>query len=219
MPPRSTIYWDACIFIAWLKNEVRPPGEMDGIVECVEAVERNEIRLITSVQTRTEVFEANLSDQVKTMYADLLKRRNVQLIDNDLRVSDLARQIREYYAELSHRDGQPGITTPDAVHLATAIHYKADAFYTFDKGDRKARSLLSLDGNVAGHPLKIWKGERRRALDNMSLTASCHSGHGSPPRYSGGSTPVGAATQLNVMRILVLEYSEFQNGGSNVFLE
>jgi hypothetical protein len=32
-------------------------------------------------------------------------------------VSDLARQIREFYADLSRRDGKPGLTTPDAVHL------------------------------------------------------------------------------------------------------
>ena len=132
---------------------------MDGVIECVEAVQRNEILLITSVLTRTEVYEADLTNEVREMYSNLLKRRNVQLIDNDLRVSDLARQIREYYRELSRRDGQPGLTTPDAVHLATAIHYKADAFYTFDEGSKGSRSMLSLNGSVAGHSLKICKPE------------------------------------------------------------
>jgi len=157
MPPRRLIYWDACVFIAWLKDEIRPPGEMDGVVECVDQVESGSVRLVTSVLTRTEVFETNLPQDVKARYSALLGRRNVQTVDNDLRVSDLARQIREFYGAQSKRDGLPGLTPADAIHLATAIHYKADAFYTFDDGKKGGRSLLSLDGNVAGHPLKITK--------------------------------------------------------------
>jgi hypothetical protein len=81
----------------------------------------------------------------------------VQLLDNDLRVSALAREIREYYEAQSKIDGLPRLTTPDAIHVATAIHYKADAFWTFDDGGYGGRSLLSLNGNVAGHPLVVCK--------------------------------------------------------------
>ena len=157
MPLIRTIYWDSCIFIAWIKDEKRPPGEMDGIYECVEEVEAGRNRIITSVLTRTEVFEANLSQEIKKKYTQLLNRRKVQLLDQDLRVSDLAREIREYYERQSQIDGLPGLSVADAVHLATAIHYRVDAFWTFDNGGYKARSLLSLNGNVAGHLLVITK--------------------------------------------------------------
>jgi len=153
MLPTKLIYWDSCIFLAWLKDEDRPEGEMDGVYECVEGVERNTVRLITSVLTRTEVLEADLDDHTRNLYSQLLKRRNVQLVDNDLRVSNLAREIREYYRE------KPSLKTDDAIHLATAIHYRADAFYTFDEGKHGGRSLLSLNGNVAGYPLKVCKPE------------------------------------------------------------
>lgn len=156
MPPKL-IYWDSCIFIAWLKDERRPPGEMDGVYECVELVESNQVRLITSTLTRTEVFEAELTPEVRSRYSLLLNRRNVQQVDADLRITDLARQIREHYHALG--DGKKGISQADAVHLATAIHLKAHAFYTFDDGGKGARSLLSLDGDVAGHPLRICKPE------------------------------------------------------------
>jgi predicted nucleic acid-binding protein len=157
MPPTSTIYWDSCVFIAWLKDEQRPPGEMDGVYECVEEVEARRTRLITSVVTRTEVFEADLPEAVRESYSRLLNRRNVQVLDNDLRVSNLAREIREHYQRQRLTDGLPGLSTPDAVHLATAIHYRADAFWTFDDGRHGGRSLLSLNGDVAGHPLVICK--------------------------------------------------------------
>ena len=157
MPQRRVVYWDSCIFIAWLKNERRPNGEMDVIAECVEQIEAGEVKLITSVIARTEVFETDLSEDIKEKYAKLLNRRNVVLLDQDLRVSELARQIREHYRDQSKQDGLAGLTSPDAIHLATAIHFKADAFYTFDQGKNGGRSLLSLDGNVAGHALHICK--------------------------------------------------------------
>ena len=150
-------YWDSCIFIAWLKDEKRPNNEMDGVYECVDETKKGRIRLITSVLTRTEVFEANLTPDVKQKYDAFLKRRNVQLLDNDLRIADLARNIREYYEAQSRIDGLPPVRTPDAIHLATAIHYKADAFWTFDAGGYGGRSLLSLNGNVAGNQLTICK--------------------------------------------------------------
>jgi hypothetical protein len=57
------------------------------------------------------------------------------------------------------------LLTPDAIHLATAIHYNADEFHTFDgskprtpRDKRYTRSgLLLLDGNVAGHGLTVCK--------------------------------------------------------------
>jgi len=173
MPPTDIIYWDSCIFIAWLKDEKRPGNEMDGVYECVEDVEKGKIRLITSVMTRTEVLEANLTDEVRNKYVNLLKRRNVQSIDQDLRVADLSRKIREYYNEQKKIDGLPGISSPDAIHLATAVHYRATAFYTFDDGKKGSRGLLSLDGNVAGFPLAVCKPRIRqyRLRFNMNGTS------------------------------------------------
>jgi len=157
MPQVRIIYWDSCIFLAWLKDEKRPNHEMDGIYECVREVEIGKTRLITSVITKIEVYEADLSTEVRQKYDALLRRRSVQLLDQDLRISDLGRQIREFYHQQSRIDGLPELTTPDATHLATAIHYKADGFWTFDNGRHGGRSLLSLNGNVAGYPLTICK--------------------------------------------------------------
>jgi len=29
----NAIYWDTAVFLAWLQNEVRMPGEMEGVAE------------------------------------------------------------------------------------------------------------------------------------------------------------------------------------------
>jgi hypothetical protein len=59
----------------------------------------------------------------------------------------LAQEIRVFYRQRNKK-----LSVPDTTHLATAIHYRVDALYTFDEDD-----LLPLNGNVAGHDLVICK--------------------------------------------------------------
>ncbi len=44
-------YWDSCLFLAWIKDEERPSGEMDGVREVIERVKRRDAKIITSVLT------------------------------------------------------------------------------------------------------------------------------------------------------------------------
>jgi hypothetical protein len=53
-------YWDTCIFLAWLNDERRKPGEMDGVREVIGRSKRREVRIITSVLTQVEVLESRL---------------------------------------------------------------------------------------------------------------------------------------------------------------
>jgi hypothetical protein len=73
------------------------------------------------------------------------------MYDVNARIARIAHDIRDFYAR--RNDGLPTLTTPDALHLATAIAYECAAFYTLDAKNRpdKNRSLLSLSGGlVAG---------------------------------------------------------------------
>jgi hypothetical protein len=72
---------------------------------------------------------------------------------------ELSQQLPDYYQRQRAIDGLPTLTTPDAIHLATAIYYGASEFHTFDERDepRRRRALLPLSGNVAGYPLVIIK--------------------------------------------------------------
>jgi hypothetical protein len=150
---KKKYYWDACIFIAWLMEDEHQPGAvMDGIERIVAEVERNEAILITSFLTKSEVLECKLTPRAKELFNKIFQRRNVQIAQGDRRVGDLAAEIRNRY----ERQGT-SISVPDTIHLASAIVYGADEFHTLDgAGKRKRKSdLLSLDGNVAGHNLRI----------------------------------------------------------------
>jgi predicted nucleic acid-binding protein len=157
MPYSKTIYWDASIWIAWLCDEQRPNQEMAGVEECVLQVDRGEILLITSAVMYTEVNHLGLPQDAADKLGGLTTKRNVSILPLDPRVGALSIELRKFYRDLSRRDGKPELTEHDADHLATAIHYRADAFYTFDDGKKGGRGLLSLDGNVAGHRLVVCK--------------------------------------------------------------
>src|SRR5277367_6240872 len=63
------------------------------------------------------------------------KRRNVVQISVDTRISQRASAIRNYYNQRGTK-----LTTPDSIHLATAIIYEADEFHTLDGDGKRQRA-------------------------------------------------------------------------------
>lgn len=156
---KPIIYWDTCVFLAWIKNESRANNEMHGVEDVANKIHKDHVILITSALTTTEILESTLGDIAKKRFNDLFKRRNCRLCSVDQRVLQKAHNIRDFYQRQKAVDGLPTVTTPDAIHLATAIHYDATEFHTFDQNDKpnRVRALLPLNGNVAGYPLTICK--------------------------------------------------------------
>ncbi len=156
---KSVYYWDSSVLLAWIKDEKRPPGEIGGVCEIAEKIHGNEAILITSVVTQTEWLQCTLPQTAQDALDRFFKRRNVRLINVDSRIAKLAQEIRNHYQQEKRRqiDPHPTVSQADAVHLATVILYEATEFHTFDDGGKDGRSLLDLDGNVAGHSLKICK--------------------------------------------------------------
>ena len=149
-------YWDSCLFIAWLKDEQRKTGEMDGVRDVIERAKRREAKLMTSVLTLTEALSSKIPVGMDTLFANLLKRISKQGIDT--KIATLAHDLRDYYVQKSVEHEGKTLSSPDALHLATAILYRADEFHTFDeRGSRNHLGLLRLTGNVAGHNLTICK--------------------------------------------------------------
>jgi predicted nucleic acid-binding protein len=137
-------YWDSCLFLAWLKDEARTSGEMDGVREIIERSRKRDCRIMTSVLTSIEVLEGKIPAGMDTMFTGLLKR--ITRVGIETKVAQLAHDIRNHCA----KEGR-NIKTPDAIHLATAILNRADEFHTFDD------QLIGLSGNIAGHKLVICK--------------------------------------------------------------
>lgn len=145
---RDLIYLDTSVILAWIKNELRPDNEMDGVEYCMEKIESGEIKSITSVNTLVEICEGDIEPDKKAILDRTLgPRRSLEQIAVDHRIASLAQEIRKYYREHGKR-----LELPDTIHLATAIRFRVDALYTFDGDD-----LLRLNGNVAGHNLVICK--------------------------------------------------------------
>ncbi|MCZ7568841.1 MAG: type II toxin-antitoxin system VapC family toxin [Ardenticatenaceae bacterium] len=146
-------YWDACIFIAWLKNEQRSNlMDMAGINEQVDLFKKGNVQLATSVITLIEVLASGVSPGNRDRLEQLFRRRNYHLIEVNRKIADIAHEIRDYYQQQGGADGLPTIATPDAIHLATAIWYKCDILCTFDANDKRGRQrgLIPLNQNVAG---------------------------------------------------------------------
>src|SRR5258707_7048201 len=77
-------YWDTCIFLAWLNDEQRKSGEMDGVREVIARFKRRDVRLATSVLTQIEVLQSKIPVGLTSLFLDLLKRLNKIGIDTKI---------------------------------------------------------------------------------------------------------------------------------------
>jgi predicted nucleic acid-binding protein len=146
MLKKPKYYWDTCIFLALLKDEPMSKEDKQGLIDVVKEIDSCRAILITSVQTLTEIQEANLTnDQIHHLELSL-KKPSTAKINIDLRVAELAGQIRSHYNQQGLK-----VTTTDAIHLATAFLHKADELHTFDL------KMLRFNGNLMGLNLKICK--------------------------------------------------------------
>jgi predicted nucleic acid-binding protein len=148
MPGSPLYYWDTCLFLAWLKDEERKVGEMDGVRDIIQRMKRRDARVMTSVLTSIEVLSARIPVGMDSLFKDTIKRLNRQSVD--IRVAQIAHDIRNHYAIAGR-----SLKTADSIHLATAILYRADEFHTFDE------QLISFSGNVGGHKLIVCKPETK----------------------------------------------------------
>jgi predicted nucleic acid-binding protein len=154
-------YWDTCIFLAWLKDEQsRKAGEMTGVYDCLNKFKRRELSLMTSTLTITEITIAKIPAGTETLLDGAMQRPNFTKISADVKVARLARDLRNYYLSRENEYEGKTLSVPDAIHLASAILYRATEFHTFDGKDGtrdKTLGLLPLSGNVGGHAITICK--------------------------------------------------------------
>ena len=156
---KPKFYWDTAPLIAWITDERRDdPAEMAGLAEVLELVDRGRAILMTSVLWRAEVFDSSLTAGQKKKLELIFDGRSVIELGIDSRIMTLTSEIRSMQSQSRKKDALKTLTVPDAIHLATAIHYGASEFHTFDGARKLGRNrggLLTLDGNVGGHRLKI----------------------------------------------------------------
>jgi predicted nucleic acid-binding protein len=157
---REAAYWDTCVFLAWIKGESRSPEEVSGIRQCIDEAKAGHVLIITSDITRVEVLDCRFdTPEQSSAFASFLQRPEVHCLPVDNRVALLAHEIRDYYQQRALENDNRTLRTPDAIHLATAVHFEAREMHTFDDGKRGGKSLglLGLSGSVAGRNLTVCK--------------------------------------------------------------
>lgn len=156
---KPRFYWDTVCLIAWITDEARlDPSELDGLAEVIELAEQGKATILMSVLWRAEILRGDLIASRKKQLKEIFDFRLIEEVGIDSRVMELASEIRAFHRRSTAKSALKNIRVPDAIHLASAIHYEATEFHTFDgkKPDgRNVGKLLTLNGNVAGHKLKI----------------------------------------------------------------
>ena len=135
--PKARFCWDACVFIAFLKGEARAEEEAAGMREVLEMMRMGRAHIITSALISSEVLN-RAADKTKARdkLRELVSRPGFTVIDANLAISDRAGEYRE---RVNFSGVSLTLKRNDAVYVATAALYGADALHTFDP------VLLALD--------------------------------------------------------------------------
>ena len=152
MAHKPIYYWDTNIFFHWLKmKEIELRPEVLTVIQKIEdLVDQERVSLATSTIFKIELLQSIVSQDELVSLAEFFQRPNVTLISVDSRVADLAAEIRGYYVKHGNT-----LSTPDVIHLASALHYGADFLNTLDGSGKKSGhgKLLTLpdgDGKICG---------------------------------------------------------------------
>jgi hypothetical protein len=146
MSGKRLYYWDSCVLLAWIQDEKREnPADMAGVARVAEAYERGDVRLTTSVIADIEVLPSDFTDEQRDKYTKVFRPGGFDQQGITSPIVALARKIRD-----TTKQQNITISTPDAIHLATAMTVNVDAFHTFDGTGtgKKKRKLLPLSGNA-----------------------------------------------------------------------
>ena len=133
------IYWDSNCLLGWFQNEQRKVEKCEGTLERAES---GELFIVTSALTIAEVLWLRGSPRLSKDKAEIIQRFFRR---SYMRVYNVSRKIAET-AQYIVWDNS--IKPKDAIHVATAIHLRADALKTFDE------KLIKKSGTV-GDPLLL----------------------------------------------------------------
>lgn len=120
------ICWDSCVLIDWITGN--NPDRIKNITPVIEGIESRQYRLVVSTLIYVEVLECTMPDGVIANFENFMKNvEEVEVATVDTHIAKKAQTIRN----LCRKNGKK-ISTPDAVHLATAIVSGATSLHTFD---------------------------------------------------------------------------------------
>lgn len=130
--PESRYYWDACVFLAFAKNEA---GRSRDIEALLDDAETGRIQIMTSMISITEVANGVRQAAGKRDYVIEQKIDDLWRPPSPIVLVDVYRSVAEGARDLMRLAvDRPGKLTPiDAIHLASARSLGVDRLHTYDE--------------------------------------------------------------------------------------
>ena len=157
----SLVYLDTCVILSWIKgNGSRTAAELSDLGGVIQALDGKKLTALTSVITRTEILAVDMNDDALSKYRKFMrKRRGLYEVDVNRTIAIKASEIRDHYRRNPlNPDSTKTVSTPDAIHLASAIEYGAESFFTYDQNNKgKGLGLLPLNEDSGVDGLEIRK--------------------------------------------------------------
>ena len=141
--PPSDLFWDSCVFIAFLRDE-RATYDVNSIAQYLTEAKEGRHRIYTSSLVFAEVLPSSLIKPEVGSFSDFVDDFQGAIIIVD--ASPVVMQISGRLRDLPYRKGSsPGrrLATQDAIMLASCVYLvdamgvKVNAFHTFDDGRRR----------------------------------------------------------------------------------
>jgi len=133
--PVQRLYIETAPLIYYVEAHPTYIERMDTVIK---AIDDGAIKAYSSVITLTEVLSHPIkrgNQELERKYRDILVNGGgYQLMGINLPIAELAASLRARY----------NLRTPDALHLASAIHYRSDAFLTNDMGIKRVTEITIL---------------------------------------------------------------------------
>ena len=118
------IYFDACTFLAWLKDEKE---RADVIATIFEDAEKGNLKIVTSALSIAEVlnlqgFKSPIPKEQRDAVRGLFANKWIIPKGVNRRLAEIAQELV----------WEHGVKPKDGVHVATAMVYGIQTFYTYD---------------------------------------------------------------------------------------
>ena len=145
-------YWDSCLFLAYLQNKPEERELVETISALLRRAESGDALIVVSTLVLAEIRPLRTYDPSHDeVLWDLFhtNRSYLKMVGLSPRIAELAGTIGSEHQ----------ITSPDAVHVATASSERVDVMLTQDgardKERRRSGGLLFYNGKIGNPPLKI----------------------------------------------------------------
>ena len=144
-PLAPNLYWDTCVFVAYLNDERVAYGNViDDIEQYLEEAALGRWKIYTSTLTIAEIPRARLrGGRNFSSFSHFLSayRASIIQITPDPNIMEIASDL--HGVRYTKSQGVRSLPTPDAIHLASALVLQTtygvalDAFHTFDNGGKR----------------------------------------------------------------------------------